>query len=223
MRVSGRAIVISAVVFFSAIGIYVSSSSPSETVVSSSLSSETVVSDSLSTTFAKRCFEEYCIGDTGPGGGTIVYVNESGLEKFSTFDQSIGLGCQKTTCHVLEMAPADLVGQYSWRSAVAAAEAFSTPSRDDWVLPSANDLNVMCKYAIGEPAGVGEDYTLCKNNKNGTDATGLRFGGFSTDGFYWSSSEFDDGTAFVYGFWSDYVQGANKKYRLGYVRPVRAF
>lgn len=213
MQVSGRAIVISAAVFFSAVGIYVSSSSPSETVVS----------DSLATTLTKRCFEEYCIGDTGPGGGTIVYVNETGFKMFYPFGLSIGAGCSKITCHVLEMAPADLVGQYSWRSAVAAAEAFSTPSRDDWVLPSIYDLNEMCKYAFGEPAGVGEDFTLCKNNENGTDATGLRFGGFSTDYYYWSSSEYEDGTAYVHGFWSGYEGGANKKYRLGNVRPVRAF
>jgi hypothetical protein len=207
MQVSGRAIVISAAVFFSAIGIYVSSSSPSETVVS----------DSRSTTLTKRCFEEYCIGDTGPGGGTIVYVGEAGFW--------FGASCSKFTCHVLEMAPADLVGQYSWRSAVAAAEAFSTPSRDDWVLPSIWELYEMCKYAFDEPAAVAAEGggTRCKNNENGTDATGLRFGGFSTDYYYWSSSEYEDGTAYVYAFWSGYEQGANIKYRLGNVRPVRAF
>lgn len=217
MQVSGRAIVISAAVFFSAVGIYVSSSSPSETVVS----------DSLATTLTKRCFEEYCIGDTGPGGGTIVYVDEAGFGGFFPQDLSIGTGCSKTTCHVLEMAPADLEGQYSWRSAVAAAEAFSTPSRDDWVLPSIYVLNEMCKYAFGEPAGVGEDFTLCKKNENGTDATGLRFGGFSAVDFYWSSTDDDDKQAWVQTFslldgkYSN--TGLNFKYRLANVRPVRSF
>ena len=220
MQVSRRAIVITSAVFFSAIGIYVSSSSPSETVVS----------DSLSTTLTKKCFEEYCIGDFGPGGGTIVYVDEAGFDSFYPIDMSIGAMCSKITCHVLEMAPADLVGQYSWRSAIAAAEAFSTPLRDDWGLPSIYDLNEMCKYAFGESAAVVAEGVrpMCEKNENGTDATGLRFGGFSADDFYWSSSEYEDNSAWVQTFYrldgdSSNTGGVNLKFRLANVRPVRAF
>ena len=211
MQISRRVII--AAVFLSAVGIYLSSHS------------ETVVDDSLSTIPPKSCFGDYCIGDLGPGGGTIVYISETGLYNVvvNQWEDPIYM-CLTRTCHYLEMAPADLAGQYSWQSAISAAEAFFTPSANDWVLPSMYSLNEMCKYAFGE-TGLG----LCVKNENGTDATGLRFGGFSDSEVYWSSTKEADGkSAWIQKFYlldgeNSNSGGLNFKYRPGLVRPVRIF
>ena len=204
MQVSRRAIVISAAVLFSAIGIYVSSSSPSETVVS----------DFPSTTLMKGCFDKYCIGDSGPGGGTIVYVDERGFDNSVEDDKSIGAMCLTGTCHYLEMAPTDLEGQYSWDAAIVAAEAFSTSSANDWVLPSKDALNEMCKYAWGDTVDV-----ICKNDDE--SSLSLMFGGFSL-GSYWSSSELDASGAWYQDF-KPPLRRVYVKYFTLFVRPVRAF
>ena len=205
MQVSRRAIVISAAVLFSAIGIYISSSSLSETVVS----------DFPSTTLMKGCFDKYCIGDSGPGGGTIVYVDERGFDNSVEDDKSIGAMCLTGTCHYLEMAPTDLGREYPWEKAIVAAEAFSTASANDWILPSKDALNEICKYAFGDTVNV-----VC--NDNGEGSLPLRLGGFSTYYTYWSSSEAGgNGAWFQYFLNGD--QANHYKDLTRYVRPVRAF
>ena len=204
MQVSRRAIVISAAVLFSAIGIYVSSSS----------SSETAVSDFPSTSILRSCFGEFCIGDSGPGGGTIVYVDEAGFNNSSGGDTSIGAMCVTGTCHYLEMAPTELEGQYPWDDAMVAAEEFSTPSANDWVLPSKDALNEMCKYWFVDAVTV-----IC--NDDSESSLALRLSGFSTDG-YWSSSESGVSSAWGQIFLLG-GQSNTSKLIPAYVRPVRAF
>jgi hypothetical protein len=73
------------------------------------------------------------IGDVGPGGGIIVYVNESGFS---------GWECQIwTPCHVLEVAPNDVAGMFDITEAKNAAESYETALADDWVLPTIETLN----------------------------------------------------------------------------------
>ena len=76
----------------------------------------------------------YRLGDTGPGGGIIVYFDEAGFE-----DESCLIGI----CRYLEMANANLKGRYIWKDAIIAAENYSTPSADDWVLPSLFALDAL--------------------------------------------------------------------------------
>ena len=201
MQVSRRAIVISAVVLFSAIGIYVSSSS----------TSETVVSDFPSTTLMKGCFDKYCIGDSGPGGGTIVYVDEEGFDNSVEDDKSIGAMCMTGTCHYLEMAPTDLEGQYSWDDAIVAAEAFSTSSANDWVLPSKDALNEMCKYVFG--------FLKRQCSEDG----GAQSSRYFREHKYWSSSEFNVTGVSWYQDFHYGKQNGEEKFYDNYVRPVRAF
>ena len=201
MQVSRRAIVISAVVLFSAIGIYVSSSSPSETVVS----------DFPSTSILRSCFGEFCIGDSGPGGGIIVYVDEAGFDNSVEDDKSIGAMCLTGTCHYLEMAPTDLEGQYSWDDAIVAAEAFSTSSANDWVLPSKDALNEMCKYVFG--------FLKRQCSEDG----GAQSSRYFREHKYWSSSEFNvTGVSWYQDFHYGNQSGSYMFYG-HYVRPVRAF
>ena len=137
----------------------------------------------------------YKKGDTGPGGGIIVYVDEAGF--YNSGEGSIGAMCMRGTCHYLEMALSDLEGQYSWDDAMVAAEAFSTPSANDWLLPSQDALLLIYRFSS---RGVG---------------------GFSPD-YYWSSSEGDVNFAWSQRF-KDGWQFYFFKYSPYYVRPVRAF
>jgi hypothetical protein len=196
MQVSRRAIVISAVVLFSAIGIYVSSSSPSETVDS----------DFSSTTLM--------IGDTGPGGGIIVYVDETGFDNSLKDDKSIGAMCLTGTCHYLEMAPTDLEVGYSWDDAIVTAEDFSTPSANDWMLPSLDALNEICKFAFGDTVNA-----MCNDDRDLPLENG--FGGLSP-GTYWSSSEADFDNAFLQVFMMGEQKDQHKRNEYK-VRPARAF
>ena len=156
----------------------------------------------------------YKVGDVGPGGGVIVYVDEIGFDNSDGDTTSIGAVCSIGICHYLEMAPTDLAGQYLWKDAVVAADDFSTSTADDWVLPSMDALNVMCKYAFGDTVN-----EVCNNSGSGEFVN--RFGGFSS-GPYWRSSEGADndewGQSFVNGFQN--YDGMNSK---AFVRPVRAF
>ena len=139
----------------------------------------------------------YKVGDTGPGGGIIVYVAVEGFDDSSGVGASIGAMCLKGICHYLEMAPTDLEGTYSWKDAMVAAEAFSTPSANDWLLPSQVELLLIYRFSS---RGVG---------------------GFSPD-YYWSSSEGDVNCAWSQRF-KDGWQFYTVKYSPYYVRPVRAF
>ena len=157
---------------------------------------------------------EYKVGDVGPGGGIIFYVDETGFDNSDGDSTSIGAVCSIGICHYLEMASADLAEQYSWKDAVVAADEFSTSTADDWMLPSMDALNAMCKYAFGDTAN-----EVCNNSGSGEFVN--RFGGFSS-GPYWRSSEGADndewGQSFVNGFQN--YDGMNSK---AFVRPVRAF
>lgn len=176
-------------------------------------SSPTTSDSSLTLTVAETK-DEYKVGDTGPGGGIVFYVDETGFDNSDGDTTSIGAVCLIETCEYLEMAPEDLAGQYFWKDAIVASEKFSTPAADDWVMPSMDALNEMCKFAFGDTVNV-----IC--NESGSGEFTKRFGGFS-DGPYWRSSEGADndewGQSFVNGFQN--YDGMNSK---AFVRPVRAF
>ena len=184
-------------------------SSSSNSEVSSTTSEESPTSTVAGTEVV------YKVGDTGPGGGIIFYIDESGFDSSSGDDTSIGSMCLTDTCHYLEMAPTDLNGLFSWKDARVVAEAFSTQSAKDWVLPSRDALNEMCKYAFGDTVN-----DIC--NDDGAGSLSLRDYGFSTD-YYWSCSE---GGNFI--AWYQYFNGggqyrAHAENTTNHVRPVRAF
>ena len=159
---------------------------------------------------------DYCykVGDTGPGGGIIVYVDAAGFVNYSGDGFSIGDMCLTGTCHYLEMAPTDLEGTYSWIDAMVAAEEFSTPSANDWLLPSMDALNAMCKYAFGDRVNA-----ICNDDSNGTFTNSV--GGLLSES-YWSSSVPDGGDAMYQSFFNG-IQTTCWVGCYGYVRPVRAF
>ena len=157
----------------------------------------------------------YNVGDTGPGGGIIFYVDEAGFTNHVKIARSIGVMCLTGTCHYLEMAPTDLEGAYFWFDAFDAAESYSTATADDWVLPSKDALNEMCKYVFGDKRN-----TIC--NDDGLGSLSIGVGGFSTDG-HWSSTEGPTSGAWVQSFGSGMQEGNIGKDWAHSVRPVRAF
>ena len=150
----------------------------------------------------------YDIGDTGPAGGIVFWVdgNGGGLEVapddlgiyewgcFSTWLNASGtdIGTGKLNTDVIVNECAEI------NTAAKVANAYALNNFDDWFLPSKDELDAM--YTNLHLADLGD---------------------FS-NGTYWSSSEYGIGTAFLqhFGFgWQD----SDDKDGTSMVRAVRAF
>ena len=183
-------------------------------------STTTTVATSTTTTVAPALFS---VGDTGPGGGTIVYVDLTrapGSKYFEVAcagwsdgvcagsdltDPGIAWGCFGT---LISDADGTAIGTGAQNTAeivagcpesgIAAkvADALVLGGQTDWFLPSQDELNQMY-----------------------VEQTAI--GGFSV-GDYWSSSESDANYAWNKSFYSGW-QYYYFKYYTWYVRPVRAF
>ena len=153
----------------------------------------------------------YEIGDSGPAGGIVFYVDASGLHglEAAPADQSsevpwgcygkhiygadglaVGTGAQNT---------ADILAGCT-ESPIAAeiAHTYSLNGYTDWFLPSRDELNLLYLQK-------------------------LVVGGFATGGRYWSSTEYGSDEAWYQNFGDgrqDYVNGKGSPWR---VRAVRAF
>ena len=180
----------------------------------------TTVAATTTTTVAPAL---YSVGDPGPGGGTIFYVDRTRAEGSQYFeaacvgwsdgtcggddatDPKAEWGCVET---VISGADGTAIGDGNQNTrdimrdcsalgiAARLAGALELGGQDDWFLPSKDELNQMYIWRIA-------------------------IGGFTSDG-YWSSSEFSASIAwsqiFLLGGQSD-----SDKDSVRYVRPVRAF
>jgi hypothetical protein len=180
----------------------------------------TTVSPTTTTTTTTLAPALYGVGQVGPGGGTIFYVDMAravGSQYFevacaswqnncvgTTADPTPEWGCFGTSISgadgILigtgEQNTTDIVGSCVTSDITAAelAAGYSHNSLDDWFLPSKDELNRLFVLSLT---------------------------GFSTEG-YWSSSEGDDSNAwgqrFDFGHQSNYYKSST-----AFVRPVRAF
>jgi hypothetical protein len=190
------------------------------------------------------------VGDTGPGGGKVFYVAASNftstgstcnttcryLEAAPTSGTNawtdavyewsgntntlIGASAQGTAIGSGYANTLAIVGQSSGGGtagkAGSASRAYLGPNgKTDWFLPSKDELNQMCKWQQGV-AWV-SDATVCTG---GTLNSGAGAAGFVAN-YYWSSSEYDAGTAWLQGFHGGLGNAYKNSTR--YVRPVRAF
>ena len=192
------------------------------------------------------------VGVQGPGGGTIVYVDstnempEYDYLEVAPADASSSVAWATTTMKCGSAASADCqtgflsdagtaldyLGLGTGRAATAAivarhnaggvakteyaagiADAYTTATASDWFLPSRDELNEVCKFARNTDQVAGADI-VC--------AGGALRDGFSTAGYYWSSSEIDDYAAWDHSFEPN-IQSASSKVKSFPVRPVRAF
>lgn len=166
------------------------------------------------------------VGDTGPGGGIVFYVDLNrpvGSRYFeaacvgwqndcdgTTADPLAEWGCIGTLIsgaggHAIgagEQNTADIVtGCPTPGVAAHLANDLVLGGQTDWFLPSKDELNEM--------------FTMLHSSFT-------PLGGFLTDDFYLSSSEDDDASAFAQRF-DDGVQDNRSKGTTYYVRPVRVF
>jgi hypothetical protein len=183
----------------------------------------------------------YSLGDTGPSGGIIFYVDRTRAEGSQYFEAAcVGwsdgtcggddatdpkaewgcfgspiTGADVTAIGTGEQNSADIViGCATDGIAARLANALVLGGQSDWFLPSLDELNALCKWAHGDNLN-----TVC--NINGSGNLTLTYGGFAPGG-YWSSSEFSASIA-----WSQFFllggQSDSDKDNVRYVRPVRAF
>jgi hypothetical protein len=173
----------------------------------------------------------YKIGDTGPGGGTIFFVDYN--------DQYVGF-------NYLEAAPISCQGAVSWSQfqlSVNGAGGFSDP-----------DVNLL-QGLKGRAAGAGRTNTAAIKDRFSTDTSANNAAYFATQcggskndwflgslgemklmydnlqgvwefwtfRFWWSSSDYDDDTAWGKDFKTGEQYAYAKTYEEGHVRPVRSF
>lgn len=183
----------------------------------------------------------YDVGDTGPSGGIIFYVDRTRTEGSQYFEaacvgwsdevcggndaidpkaewgcfESPIIGADGTAIGTGEENTVDIMRDCPTPGIAARiAGDLVLGGQTDWFLPSRDELNAICKWAYGDTVN-----TVC--NINGSGNLTLTYGGFAS-GSYWSSSEFDTSIAwsqyFVSGGQSDSDTDGER-----YVRPVRAF
>ncbi len=179
------------------------------------------------------------VGDTGPGGGKIFYVDmtrPSGSQCFEaapntwsggadpgaewcsnmaaslvgTFGTAIGTGKTNTANMVAAVSPGPCSSGAGFM-----AYNYSNGAANSWFLPSQDELNQLCKYARGQSTTVADQDVVC-------NSSGSLQGGFIAV-FYWSSSQSSAFNAWAQGFVSGDQGNGNKGGHILPVRPVRAY
>ena len=169
------------------------------------------------------------VGNTGPGGGIVFYVQASG----GTFACGATLA---STCKYLEAAPTSGTNawtdaSYAWSgnttgaiglNAQGTAVGSGYKNTEAMVAQNstANRAGTITRAYRG-PNNLSDWYLPSKDELNELHTRRVTVGGFST-GLYWSSSERDGIIAWAQNF-SVGNQGNNLKGGTDYVRPVRAF
>ena len=162
-------------------------------------------------------FTTLSVGQAGPGGGIVFFNkgNSTGGWQYletATSDQSTGIawGCDGTSIPGTQLTVGS--GEANTSLIVAGCNEASFPAKlcndlvlggqMDWFLPSRDELNLMYE-------------NLHTNNQ----------GNFNTSSAYWSSTEFDNTTAYFssFGYGYGYASFTNKTNNTYYVRAVRAF
>ena len=164
------------------------------------------------------------VGNTGPGGGIVFYVQASG----GTFTCGATLA---STCKYLEAAPTSGTNAwsdatYQWSSAyrpqiASANTAIGTGRYNTEAMYAQNSTAGTIARAYRGPNNLSDWYLPSKDELNQLYLNKTRVGGFST-GLYWSSSEYVDYGAWAQYFYNGNQYGGNEDFTF-YVRPVRAF
>lgn len=108
------------------------------------------------------------------------------------------------------------------QAAVLAYGGAGSLTTGQWFIPSANELNELCKYARGQETG--ELTVQCDNTGTikSTANAGTDLGGFLSV-YYWSSTETNEGASVVYQGFGEGRQSSAYKNSSVKVRPIRAF
>ena len=115
----------------------------------------------------------------------------------------------------------DIVAQgNNTNTAAGVARAYTGGSKNDWYLPTAAELNLLCQWQGGVAPSV---TTLCAFTSTNSATYGAQSAGFYGD-YYWSSSEVGNSNAWSQRFASNTGFQANiNKFNTISIRPIRAF
>jgi len=188
------------------------------------------------------------IGSTGPGGGVVFY--DAGSEQawgrylefapngwFGTASDPEVAWCNRTDIYVVAnkisgwsveigkgKANTNAILEDCTSGAAVLARGYIGGGKNDWYLPSGDELNEVCKYALNQPTG--DSKIPCRKSES-------RRGGFVDTPYsaYWASNETGPSfrvtseVAWYQRFNNEdlYARGDTQKYVPNYVRPIRAF
>jgi hypothetical protein len=168
----------------------------------------------------------YNVGDIGPGGGTVFYVDMARAAGSQFWEVGSDLGTAEWGCRGTEIA-GTLMGIGTGEANTTlikngcptvgiAARVASDPAGgySNWFLPSMGELNQLCKFARNQSTAVVDQEVPCDN----TGTLSVEF----ASGNYLSSSEANILVAW-YQYFDSGVQGNANKDNLLRVRPVRVF
>ena len=164
----------------------------------------------------------YAIGDTGPSGvGIVFYITDGGLHglEVAPVDQSTsqvwieGGSTQKTengntsTAIGTGLANSNAIIDQTGHTGSAAqvCRSYNGGGLTDWYLPSKDELAAIWDNLVNDGTGVNSGV-----------------GGFAS-AYYWSSTEYSNGNAWLQYFASGDQYNFNKNDLAFYVRAVRAF
>ena len=169
----------------------------------------------------------YRVGDVGPGGGTVFYVDMARAAGSQFWEVGSDLGSWQWGCNStgISGASGEAIGDGEANTTAITTFCISPPFAAsvasaseggfyDWFLPSKDELNQLCKYARTQSTDVADQTVTCDN-------TGTLRGGFASVE-HWSSSQYLADISFFQSFGSGTLN-ANYKFNLLRVRAVRAF
>jgi hypothetical protein len=168
--------------------------------------------------------DELCkIGMTGPGGGHIFFVDYN--DQYAGFDylEAAPKSCEATSKTWSSDTTNSLLAVNGWEArAVGSGQANTTAMMANGATSYVADTSGAAEFADSSTCGTKSDWFLGSIGEMMLMYTNLQgVGGFSPDA-YWSSSEYDGGSAWFQGFGSGNLYSSSKD-RTFYVRPVRAF
>ena len=164
----------------------------------------------------------YKIGDTGPGGGSIFFVDYNDQYAGFNYLEAAPSSCQATKAWSSDTTHS-LVAVNGWAArAVGSGQANTTAMLADGATSYLRDTSGAASYASSCRAGSKSDWFLGSLGEMKLMYDNLQgVGGFVAD-YYWSSSERNAGNAWSQVF-GDGNQLDTSKNGTPYVRPVRAF
>lgn len=161
----------------------------------------------------------------GPSAWTDLQYNWSSDDSGSHFTggsaTSIGSGMANT---IAMLTTTETYSQDTSQAAFVSAQYRGPNSKNDWFLPSKDELNQLCKWQRGQAWG--SDATICNSSGSiNSSANGAASAGFVGDN-YWSSSETHPNEWSYTGWNQEFHSGGQYNYGKNfglYVRPIRAF
>jgi hypothetical protein len=170
-----------------------------------------------------NCIDTTCtykIGDTGPGGGIIFFVDYNNQYLGINYLEAAPQSCEASKFWSSEYTAVTAARGWAAR-AVGAGQANTAAIKA--VFRGDTSINNAAYFATLCSAGDKSDWFLGSLGEMKLMYDNLQgLGGF-VENFYWSSNEYDKDNAWGLYFDSGALNSNYKKEGTGYVRPVRAF